>query len=130
MKKLIALFAFIFIAASVQSQSLTEKDITGTWLVVNVENSSSNQKVAAAMHKAVINFYADSSFEIKEKQEDGTPYSFKTTSHKNAKWSYDPNIQMITTTGTKMILKVSSSGDKVFLEDRDSGLKFEVMKPM
>ena len=130
MKKLIALFAFVLIAATAQSQTQTQKDITGTWLVVNVENSSSNPKVAAKMNKAVINLYADNSFEIKEKQEDGTPYSFKTTSKRNATWSFNPSSQTITTTGTKMIFKVSSSDNKVFFEEKDSGLKFEVVKPI
>ena len=130
MKKIIAFFAFVLIAATAQSQTQTQKDITGTWLVVNVENSSINPKVAAKMNKAVINLYADNSFEIKEKQEDGTPYSFKTTSKRNATWSYNPSSQTITTTGTKMIFKVSSSDNKVFFEDKDSGLKLEVVKPI
>ncbi len=130
MKKLIALFAFVLIAATAQSQTQTQKDITGTWLVVNVENSSSNPKVAAKMNKAVINFYADKSFEIKEKQEDGTPYSFITTSKRNSTWSYNPSSQTITTAGTKMTFKVSSSDNKVFFEDKNSGLKYEVVKPI
>lgn len=129
MKNLIALFVLVLIAATTQSQSLTQQEITGTWLVVKVENSASNPKMAAAMDQAVINFYADNSFELKEKQDDGKPYSFKTTSHKNAKWSFNPSTQTITTTGTKMSFKVSSSDNKVFLIDKDSGLKFEVRKP-
>ena len=130
MKNLIALFAFILIAATVQSQSLTQKDLTGTWLVVNVENSSSNPKMAAAMNDAVINLYADNSFEVKEKQQNGTAYSYSTTSNKNATWSYNQSTQTINTTRTKMTLNVSQSGDKVFFTDKDSGLKFEVIKPM
>lgn len=129
MKKLIALFAIVLIASTVQSQSLAQKDITGTWLVVNVENSSSNPKMAKAMSEAVINFYAENSFEIKQKQQDGTPYSFKTTTQKNSKWTFNPSTQTISTTGTKMTLKVVSDNNKVFLEDKDSGLKFEVVKP-
>ena len=129
MKNLIALFAFILIAVTAQSQNLTQKDISGTWLVVNVENSSSNPKMATEMKNAVINFYADNSFEIKQKQQDGTPYSFKTTSPKNATWSYNPSTETINTTGTKMTFKVASNNDKVYLEDINSGLKFEVIKP-
>ncbi|MCZ4317457.1 hypothetical protein O4H26_00475 [Aequorivita viscosa] len=130
MKNIIALFAFILIAATVQSQSFSKKDITGTWLVQNVENSSSNPKMATAMANAVINLYADNSFEIKEKQEGGTAYSYATTTNKNATWSYNPSTQTISTTRTKITFKVSQSGDKVYFTDENSGLKFEVIKPI
>ncbi|MDP2688186.1 MAG: hypothetical protein Q8O62_13245 [Aequorivita sp.] len=130
MKNLIALFALVLFAGTVQSQSLTQNDITGTWLVVNVENSNSNPTMAAKMTNAIINLYADNSFEIKEKKEKGSAYEYNTTSHKNATWSYNPNTQTITTTRTKMTLKVSKSGDKVFFTDKDSGLKLEVLKPI
>lgn len=130
MKNLIALFAFVLIASTAQSQSLTLKDITGTWMVQNVENSSSNPKMATAMANAVINLYADNSFEIKEKNQNGTAYSYSTTSHKNATWSYNQSTQTITTTRTKMTLKISQSGDKTFFTDSESGLKFEVYKPI
>ena len=83
MKNAIMLIVLALFATSVHSQSLTQKDLTGTWLVANVENSSSNPKMAAAMQNAVINLYADNSFEIKEKQADGT-YSYKTTTNKTS----------------------------------------------
>ncbi|SRX54178.1 hypothetical protein [Aequorivita sp. CIP111184] len=130
MKNLIALFAFVIIAATAQSQSLTQKDVTGTWLVVNVENSNSNPKMAAAMTNAVINLYADNSFEVKEKQENGTAYVYNTTSNKNATWSFNASTQTINTTRTKMTFKISKSGDKIFFTDSESGLKFEVNKPI
>jgi hypothetical protein len=130
MKNLITLFTFVLLTATVQSQSLSQKDITGTWIVQNVENSNSNPKLAAAMTNAIINLYADNSFEIKEKQAGGTAYSYNTTSHRNATWSYNSSTQTITTTRSKMTFKVSESGDKVFFTDQNSGLKFEVIKPI
>ncbi|HET8829822.1 MAG TPA: hypothetical protein VFM79_10800 [Pelobium sp.] len=130
MKNLIALFALVLFAGTVQSQSLTQNDITGTWFVVNVENNNSNPTMAAKMTNSLINLYADNSFEIKEKEEKGTNYVYNTTSHKNATWSYNPSTQTITTTRTKMTLKVSKSGDTVFFTDKDSGLKLEVFKPI
>ena len=129
MKNAIMLFVLALFATSIHSQSLTQKDLTGTWLVTNVENSSSNPKMAAAMQKAVINLYADNSFEIKEKQDDG-PYSYKTTTNKNATWSYNPSTQTISITQSKMTLKVSQSGGKTDFTDSNSGLKFEVSQPM
>ncbi len=130
MKNLIALFAFVLIAATAQSQSLTQADVTGTWLVVNVENSNSNPKMATTMKNAVINLYADNSFEVKEKQENGTAYTYNTTTNKNATWSYNQSNQTISTTRTKMTLTISKSGDKTFFTDKDSGLKYEVIKPI
>ena len=129
MKNAIMLLVLALFATSVHSQSLTQKDLTGTWLVRNVENSSSNLKMATAMKNAIINLYADNSFEIKEKQDDGT-YSYKTTTNKNATWSYNPSTQTISTTRSKMTLKVSQSGGKTYFTDADSGLKFEVTKPI
>lgn len=130
MKNLITLFAFVLFAATAQSQSLTLKDVTGTWLVVNVENTTSNPKMAAAMANAVINLYADNSFEIKERQQNGAVYTYNTTTHKNATWSYNQNTQTITTTRAKMTLTISKNGDKTFFTDSESGLKFEVNKPI
>ncbi|MEM0518043.1 MULTISPECIES: hypothetical protein [Aequorivita] len=130
MKNLITLFAFILLAANAQSQTLSQKEITGTWLVQSVENSSSNPKMAAAMANAVINLYADNSFEIKEKEPGGTAYSYTTTTHKNATWNYNASTQTITTTRSKITFKVSKNGEKVFFTDENSGLKFEVVKPI
>lgn len=130
MKNLIALFVFVLFAATAQSQSLTQTDITGSWRVVNVENSSSNPKMATAMANAWLNFNTDKSFELKEKQGDTPTAPYTTISHKNATWSYNPSTQTITTASTKMTLKISKSGDKVFFTDKDSGLKFEVIKPI
>ena len=129
MKNAILLFVLTLFATSVHSQSLTQKDLSGTWLVTNVENSNSNPKMAAAMKNAIINLYADNSFEIKEKQDDGT-YSYKTTTNKNATWSYNQSNNTINTTRTKMTLKVSQNGGKTYFTDSDSGLKFEVTKPI
>ncbi len=130
MKNLIVIFAVILFTATAQSQSFTQKDVTGTWLVQNVENSTSNPQMAAAMTNAVINLYADNSFEIKEREENGTAYVYNTTTNKNATWSFNPSTQTINTTRTKMTFKISKSGDKVFFTDQGSGLKFEVMKPI
>ena len=130
MKNLIALFAFVLFVATAQSQSLNQKDVTGTWLVVNVENSSSNPKMAAAMTNAVINLYADNSFEVKERQENGSAYTYNTTSNKAATWSFNEGNQTISTTKTKMSFKISKSGSQTFFTDKESGLKLEVKKPI
>jgi hypothetical protein len=130
MKNFIALFAFVLFAATAQSQSLSQQDITGSWRIVTVENASSNPKLAASMTNAWLNFNTDKSFELKEKQENGTAVTLNTVSQKNAEWSYNESNQTITTTRTKMTLKVSRNGNKVFFTDKDSGLKFEVIKPI
>lgn len=129
MKNSVTLFACILFVFTVQSQTLTQEDLTGTWIVTKIENPNSNSKMAAAMNNAVINLYAENSFEVKEKQQGETAYSYKTTTNKNATWSFNPNTQTINTTRTNMTFKVSKSGDKVFFTDQKSGLKFEVEKP-
>lgn len=129
MKKLITLFSFVFFVATAQSQSLTEKDIAGTWLVVNVENSSSNPKVAKTLTHALLNFNTDKSFEIKTKQAGNSDSKYMITSQKNATWSYNANKQTIKTTRTNMTFKVSKKNDKLFFVDQESGLSFEVVKP-
>ena len=129
MKKLITLFAFVLFVATAQSQSLTEKDIAGTWLVVHVENGNSNPKVAQALNRALLNFKADKSFEIKTKQEGNSDSKYKVTSQKNATWSYNANKQTIKTTRTNMTFKVTKKNDKLFFVDQESGLSFEVVKP-
>ncbi len=82
------------------------------------------------MNNAVINLYADNSFEVKERSTNAAPYTFKTTTSKDATWSFNASSQTINTTRTKMTFKISKSGDKTFFTDKDSGLKFEVMKPI
>ena len=130
MKNLIALFAIVLFVATAQSQSLTKTDVTGTWLVVNVENSSSNSKIASAMNNAVINFYADNTFEVKERSKNAAPYTYTTTTNRDATWSFNESNQTVSTTRSKMTFKISKSGDKTYFTDKDSGLKFEVMKPI
>jgi len=128
MKKTIALFAFIILAATAHSQSLTETDISGVWKITNVENGHIDPELAAKMQYAFLYFHNDKSFELKEKGNDpANPLT--TTSHKNARWSYNAPAQTLTTTRTKMTLKVSTSNNKIFFTDTESGLKFEVIKP-
>ena len=130
MKKLITLFTFILFAISVQSQSLTNKDITGTWLVVKVENSNSNPKIAKALDQALLNFNADKSFEIKVRQQGNADSKYKVTSQKNAQWSYNESKQTITTTRSELTFKVTKKNEKMIFVDQKSGLRFEVVKPI
>lgn len=130
MKKIIALFTFILFAFSVQSQSLTTKDITGSWLVVKVENSNSNPKIANALDQALLNFNADKSFEIKVRQQGNADSKYKVTSQKNAQWSYNESKQTITTTRSDLTFKVTKKNEKMIFVDQKSGLRFEVIKPI
>jgi len=130
MKKLITLFAFILLAITAQSQSLTQEDISGTWMVVKVENSNKNPKVAKALNQALLNFNANKSFEIKTKQEGNSDSKYKVTSQKNATWSYNANNQTISTTRTNMTFKVTKKNNKLYFVDQKSGLSFEVTKPI
>jgi hypothetical protein len=128
MKKIITFFALILLVATAQSQSLTAKDITGSWLVVKVENSNSNPKVAKALNQALLSFNANKSFQIKVKQESNSDSQYKVASKKDATWSYNESKQTITTTRKNMTFKVSKKNEKLFFVDQNSGLKFEVKK--
>lgn len=130
MKNIIALFAFAIITVTAQSQSLSQNEITGTWKVVSIENSSKNQTLAKEMTDAYLNFQRDKSFILKTKEDLSARAPYKTTSSENSQWSYNSNSQTIKLTKTKMSLKVVKNGDKVFFIDQDSGLKFEVIKPI
>lgn len=130
MKNLIALFAFVLIAATAQSQSFTDGDITGAWRIVNIENNSVNPKMAATMTNAWLIFDTNKSFELKEKQSDTPTSQYKTTSNKNAAWSYNQSTKTITISRTKMNFKVSESNGKIYFTDNDSGLKLEVIRPI
>ena len=112
MKKLITLFAFFLFAITVQSQSVTTKDITGSWLVVKVENSKSNPKVANALKQAILNFNTDKSFVVKVRQQGNGDSNYKVTSQKNAQWSYNESKQIISTTRSDMTFKVTKSNEK------------------
>ncbi len=130
MKKLITLFAFFLFAITVQSQSVTTKDITGSWLVVKVENSKSNPKVANALKQAILNFNTDKSFVVKVRQQGNGDSNYKVTSQKNAQWSYNESKQIISTTRSDMTFKVTKSNEKIIFVEQKSGLRIEVVKPI
>ena len=65
MKNLTILFVLALLTSTVQSQSLTEKDIIATWQVVDVVETGSQPELAKDMIAAYFNFYSDHSFQLK-----------------------------------------------------------------
>ena len=130
MKKLVILFVFALLALTVQSQSLTEKELTGTWQVVSVENPTSNPKAAQEMDRAYFNLNGDKSFSLRTRKDNTQQSEYETSSAKNAQWSYNTATQTIQIPRTKMTLKVSGSGDTVFFTVQETGLRLQMTKPI
>lgn len=130
MKNLIALFAFLLIATYAQSQSLTEKELTGTWQVVSVENPSSNSKAAQEMDRAYFNFHGDRNFVLRTRKDNSMKSEYETVSSKNAEWSYNSSTQTIRIPRAKMTIKVSGTGDKAVFTIQETGLRLQMVKPI
>jgi hypothetical protein len=130
MKKILAFFTIILIAATAHSQSLTEKDIKGTWQVLSVENAASNPSLETEMYAAQFNFYADHSFALKIKKDTTPAPKYDTTSSKNANWNYNPSTQTISIPKEKMTLKVDKSNGQVRFVDQKTGVTYIVSKPI
>ncbi|HLW32226.1 MAG TPA: hypothetical protein VKX40_08180 [Aequorivita sp.] len=130
MKNLIALFAFLLIATNAQSQSLTEKELTGTWQVVSVENPSSNSKAAKELDMAFFNFHSDRSFVLRTRKDNSMKFEYETVSSKNAEWSFDSGTQTIRIPRAKMTIKVSGTGDKAVFTIQETGLRLQMVKPI
>lgn len=128
MKKLILLFSLILIAATAQSQSLTEKELTGTWQVVTVADNGNNPNATNELSRAMFNFNADHSFELK-KISTSEKYKYNTAAKSN-RWSYNAATQTIKSGKFNLDIKVSKSNNKIFFVLLESGVKLEVEKPM
>lgn len=130
MKNLIALFVFILIATYAQSQSLTEKELKGTWQVVAVENPSINNKSAQEMERAYFDFHADRGFVLRTRKSNSKKLEFETVSTTNAEWSYNSASQTIQIPRAKMTIKVSGTEDKAVFTIQETGLKLQMVKPI
>ena len=130
MKNLIALFAFLLITTYAQSQTLTEKELIGTWQVVALENPSSNSKSAQEMERAYFNFHADRSFVLRTKKDNSLKSEYETSSSKNAEWSYNSSTQTIQIPRGKMTIKVSGIGENTVFTIQETGMKLQMVKPI
>tara|TARA_R110002050_G_scaffold197622_2_gene332477 strand:+ start:564 stop:1121 length:558 start_codon:yes stop_codon:yes gene_type:complete len=128
MKNLFVLLAFVFITAAAQSQSMSEKEISGTWQVTAIADAGSNPDKAAGLDGALFDLYPDHRFQLRLKRGSGTSVNYEET-FQNATWSYNANTQTITA-GKGMKIKVSKIDNKVFFELLDTGVTYEVYQPV
>jgi len=125
MKNLIFLFVLALFTSTVQSQSLTEKEITGTWQVVNAIEFGTKPKKAKELVAAYIDIYPDHNFQLRMKTSKGYEDTFN-----NATWSFDEATQTITTSDGRFPIKASKSNDKMIFELSGTGIKLEVVMPI
>ncbi len=126
MKNLTIFFLFALLTSSVQSQSLTEKEITGTWQVISVVEPGNNAKQANDFLAAYIDIYPDHKFQLrmKTKSENSNKY------YNSSPWTFSQGSQTIELNDGKSPIKVSKNNDKMYFEFLDSGMKVEVVMPM
>ncbi|MBK5213548.1 MAG: hypothetical protein JJE55_07810 [Flavobacteriaceae bacterium] len=129
MKNLIILFAFMLLASTAQSQSLTEKDLTGTWQVVAITDAGTNPAKADEMNAAYFDLYPDHSFQLRTQKNNGASTEYE-ENFKNYKWSYNAATQTINLSKGSMNIKASKSNNNVFFELTGTGMKLEVFKPI
>ncbi len=129
MKNLTVFFLLALLTSVVQSQSLTEKEVTGTWQIINVVDPGHNAKQANDFIAAYIDIYPDHKFQLrmKSKGENSKKYS---DSFKHTTWTFNRDSQTIELNDGKSPIKISKSNDKMYFELLDSGMKFEVVMPM
>lgn len=125
MKKLLFVFVLALLTSSIQSQSLAEKEITGTWFVKDVIEIGTAPKKAKEMTSAYIDIYPDYSFQLRLKSAKGYEDSFS-----NATWSYNEETQTLTTSDGRFPMKILKNNNKVIFELMGAGIKLEVVKPI
>lgn len=129
MKNLIVLFVLALLTSTVYGQSLTEKEITGTWQVINVVNAGSQPQQAEKMHSAYFDIHSDHSFQIRLKKQGKTSKGYENTL-KNTTWNYKNDTQTIGLNNENMTIIVSKSSGKMFFEMPETGMKLEVYMPI
>ncbi len=128
MKNLLVLFILSFFASTASGQSLTEKDIMGTWQVVSIVEKGNQPSNAENMIAAYFDLQPDHSFQLRIKNKESQSKNDK--SSKNLSWSFDETTQIINLTGDKFNIKVSKNGSKMNFELVETGIILEVLKPV
>lgn len=129
MKNLTILFVFTLLSSTVQSQSITEKEITGTWQVVNIVDGGTHPNQAKEMIAAYFDFYPDGKFQLRMKRYDRPSQEYENTFN-NYKWSFNVVTQTIELSNAKMNIKTLKSNGKMFFELLDTRITLEVIMPM
>lgn len=128
MKNIIVIFILALFSSSIQSQTFTEAEITGTWQVSNVLETGTQNDKAESMLAAYFDFFPDHSFQLRKKKSSGSKGI--ENSFKNATWNYDEATQTITVNNGNMRFKVLRNDERTIFEFPETGMKLEVVMPM
>ena len=129
MKNLLVIFILALFTSGAQSQSLTEKDISGTWRVIHVLDAGNKPKQAEEMNLSYIDIYPDHNFQIRTKKQDKSSKGYE-NKFENIKWSYNEATQTINLDNGSTSIMVSKRNNKTVFEFPETGLKMEVVMPI
>lgn len=111
------------ISFGVYGQSLTEKEITGTWQVVAIKNSEGFSNVLFEKG-AYLDFYEDGSFILRGKKGNTGK------ADKIGRWSYDAASNSLEIPEKNLTFNVSGNADNAVFTIEETGVKLEVTKPI
>lgn len=129
MKNLTVFFVFALLTSFVQSQSLTETEITGTWMVVNVEVPQDKENQGEDFIGSYFDFYPDYKFQLRLKMKDENSNRYQET-FRNTTWAFNQTSQKIELNDGKFPIKVSKNNNKVYFELVGTEVKLEVTQPI
>lgn len=129
MKNFIVLFLLSFIAFTASSQSLTEKDIIGTWQVVSIVDKGNQPSEANDMIAAYFDFHSDKKFQLRSKNKTNSSKK-QDERFKKYSWSFDETSQIIKLTNDTFNIKAFEKDGKMIFELIGTGILLEVVKPV
>ncbi|QAA82639.1 hypothetical protein EI546_13330 [Aequorivita sp. H23M31] len=127
MKNLTLFLILALFTCAVQSQTLTENEITGTWQVVDVVEVGTKPKQAKEMVASYIDILPDHSFQIRMRNIASKKFENKFDGYK---WNYNTSSQTIELSKGDMSIKPSKSNGKMYFEIPETGMKLEVVMPI
>ena len=126
MKNLIVFFLVTLLTSAAQSQSLTEKELTGTWQVISVVDNGKDAKLANGLMAAYFDILPDHNFQLRIKA--NGPKGYRDT-FKNTSWIYNETEQTLELDNNTFPLKISKKADKTLFELIGTDIILEVVKP-
>ncbi len=129
MKNITILFVLALLTSTVQSQTISEKEITATWQVVKIIDAGNQPKQAKEMFAAYFDFNSDYSFQLRTQKQNNTSKGYE-NKYNNNTWSYNEATQTIELSQGNMSIKPSKKDGKMFFELPEMGIKLEVVMPI
>lgn len=125
--KNISLLLLALLGFTVQSQSLTEEEISGTWIVVAIAEPGAKPEAAKAMKKAYFDLYPDHRFQLRMKKKSENKHE---AMYQNYSWRFDQATQTVYLSNDTFPIKINRENDKVYFKLLGTGTKLEMLRPM